>query len=36
MDIPVDTTSVANDVILDVKIMSNGRYAYQVDMTRYA
>ena len=32
-DIPVDTTSVANDVILDVKIMSNGRYAYQVDMT---
>ena len=32
-DIPVDTTSVANDVILDVKIMANGRFAYQVDAT---
>jgi hypothetical protein len=35
-DVPVDTVSVASDVILDVKILSNGRYSYQVDQTQYA
>ena len=32
-DTPVDTLAVPSDVILDVKVMSNGRYAYQVDQT---
>ena len=32
-DTPVDTLAVPSDVILDVKLMSNGRYAYQVDQT---
>tara|TARA_B110000027_G_scaffold109024_1_gene116321 strand:+ start:80 stop:1012 length:933 start_codon:yes stop_codon:yes gene_type:complete len=31
--IPVDTISVSSDIILDVKIISNGRYTYQVDLT---
>ena len=29
----VDTTAVPSDISLDIKIMSNGRYTYQVDMT---
>ena len=33
MGIAVDTTSVPSDVVLDVKIMRNGRYMYQVDQT---
>jgi hypothetical protein len=32
-DTPVDTLAVPSDVILDVKIMTNGRFAYQVDLT---
>lgn len=32
-DTPVDTLAVPSDVILDVKIMTNGRYAFQVDQT---
>ena len=35
-DIPVDTTSAPGDVILDVKIMSGGRYMYQLDLTGFA
>ncbi len=31
--IAVDTTSVPSDAVLDVKIFSNGYYAYQVDET---
>ena len=31
--IAVDTTSVPSDIVLDVKIMRNGRYMYQVDQT---
>lgn len=31
--IPVDTISVASDVVVDVKIMKNGHYLYQVDQT---
>ena len=31
--VPVDTTAVSSDVILDVKVMANGRFAYQVDET---
>lgn len=34
--IPVDTLSVSSDVILDVKIIANGRFAYQVDLSNYA
>ncbi len=30
---PVDTLAVPSDVILDVKVMSNGRFAFQVDQT---
>ena len=30
---PVDTLAVPSDIILDVKIMTNGRFAYQVDLT---
>ena len=32
-DTPVDTLAVPSDVILDVKVMTNGRFAYQVDQT---
>lgn len=32
-EIPVDTLAVPSDVILDVKIMKDGRFAYQVDQT---
>ena len=32
-NIPVDTISIPNDQIMDVKIMLNGRYIYQVDLT---
>ena len=31
--IAVDTTSVPSDIVLDVKIMRDGRYMYQVDQT---
>lgn len=31
--VAVDTTSVPNDALLDVKIFSNGHYTYQVDLT---
>ena len=34
--IPVDTTSVPNDALLDVKLFSNGHYTYQVDLTGMA
>ena len=34
--IAVDTTSVPSDAVLDVKIMSNGHYTYQVDQTGMA
>ena len=32
-DTPVDTLAVPSDVILDVKVITNGRFAYQVDQT---
>ena len=31
--IAVDTVSVPNDAVLDVKVMSRGNYTYQVDLT---
>ena len=31
--VPVDTTTVGSDVVLDVKIMDQGRYMYQQDNT---
>ena len=34
--IAVDTTSVPSDAVLDVKIFSDGYYAYQVDQTGLA
>ena len=34
--VAVDTTSVPSDAVLDVKIMSNGHYTYQVDQTGLA
>lgn len=34
--VAVDTTSVPNDALLDVKIFSNGHYTYQVDLTGIA
>lgn len=35
-NIPVDTVAIPTDISLDVKIMSNGRYTYQVDLTELA
>ena len=35
-EIPVDTTSIPSDVILDMKVMYRGRYMYQVDQTGFA
>ena len=35
-NIPVDTIAIPSDVSLDVKIISNGRYTYQVDNTELA
>ncbi len=32
--VAVDTTSVPSDVVLDVKVMFDGRYLYQVDQTK--
>ena len=32
--IPVDTTNVSTDVVLDVKTMFEGRFLYQVDLTK--
>ena len=35
-NIPVDTIAIPTDISLDVKIISNGRYTYQVDLTELA
>tara|TARA_X000000950_G_scaffold257433_1_gene323896 strand:- start:1038 stop:1961 length:924 start_codon:yes stop_codon:yes gene_type:complete len=35
-EIPVDTTALPSDVILDIKVMHRGRYMYQVDQTGLA
>ena len=35
-NIPVDTIAIPSNVSLDVKIISNGRYTYQVDNTELA
>ena len=34
--VAIDTTSVPNDALLDVKLFSNGHYTYQVDLTGFA
>ena len=34
--VAIDTTSVPNDALLDVKLFSNGHYTYQVDQTGIA